>query len=59
MAYTLEIRRTQTVAFDLEGSRIGAFDRTAGASRGTIRGRVVASTYAGWIEALDTTPDRA
>lgn len=53
MAYTLEIRRTQTVAFDLDGSRIGAFDRTAGASRGTIRGRVVADTYEGWIKALN------
>ena len=53
MAYTLEIRRTQTVAFDLDGSRIGAFDRTAGASRGTIRGRVVASDYGAWVNALD------
>lgn len=53
MAYTLEIRRTQTVAFDLEGSRVGSFDRTAGASRGTIRGAVVARSYHEWINALE------
>ena len=53
MAYTLEIRRTQTVAFDLDGIRIGSFDRTAGASRGTIRGAVVAGTYDAWVSALD------
>ena len=53
MAYTLEIRRTQAVAFDLDGSRIGSFDRTAGASRGTIRGAVVSSTYDAWVNALD------
>lgn len=53
MAYTLEIRRTETVAYELNGSRIGSFDRTAGASRGTIRGAVVARTYSGWIEELE------
>lgn len=53
MPYTLEMRRTETVAYDLDGSRIGSFDRTAGASRGTIRGRVVANTYENWISALN------
>lgn len=53
MAYTLEIRRTETVAYELDGIRIGSFDRTAGASRGTIRGAVVARNYSDWVGALD------
>lgn len=52
--YTLVLRSTSTIAYDADtGSRIGCFDRTAGASRGTIGPRVVAATYDAWIKALD------
>lgn len=54
MTYTLISRKTDTLAIDtVTDDRIGSFDRTAGASRGTIRGRVVAWDYAGWVTALD------
>ena len=53
MDYTLEIRKTYTVAFDFVGNRLGSFDRTAGAARGTIRGRIVATDYREWLKKLD------
>lgn len=54
VAYDLIIRKTDTLAIDtVTGERIGSFDRTAGASRGTIRGSVVARSYGDWITALE------
>ena len=53
--YDIIEREYDTVALDSEtGGRIGSYDRTAGASRGTIRGRVVARTFHEWIQELES-----
>lgn len=51
--YALITRPTETIAIGADGMRIGSFDRTAGASRGTIQGCVVARSYEGLIAALE------
>lgn len=52
--YTLIARKYDTIAVDaITGERLGSFDHTAGASRGTLRGRVVSRTYAGWIAEIE------
>lgn len=51
--YDIITRKYDTIAVSENGERIGSFDYTAGANRGTIRGRVVARTYAEWIAAIE------
>ena len=47
-------RKYDTFAVDPDtGECIGSYDRTAGWSRGTIRGRVVARSFHEWIQALE------
>lgn len=53
--YDLIERKYDTIAVDPDtGERIGSYERTSGASRGTIRGRVVARSFHEWIQALET-----
>jgi len=52
--YDIITRKYDTIAVDdTTGERIGSFDYTAGANRGTVRGRVVARTYADWIAEIE------
>lgn len=53
MGYELVERRNETLAFTLDGQRIGSFDRWGGANRGTIYGRIVSRNFQGWIDALE------
>lgn len=58
MTYTLITRKYDVIALEDEtGHRIGSFDFTAGASRGTVRGRVVARTYSKWVRKVEMQRD--
>lgn len=54
MTYTLITRKHDVIALDNEtGQRIGSFDFTAGASRGTIQGKLVTHIYSEWVREVD------